>query len=95
MKRTWQCPKCQSARVGYLETLPDGARGEASRPRMFGEAVLGSVFGAVATQVTAPIEAFVCTECGYFEEYVKDPASINWANLVGFRWCQRSGPSGT
>jgi len=89
MKRSWQCPKCQSTRIGYLETLPDGARMEASTNRKVGSEVIGSVLGMRATQDTGNIEAFVCTECGYLEEYVTDPASVRWDQLQNFRWCRR------
>ncbi|MBI2388345.1 MAG: hypothetical protein HYV09_01900 [Deltaproteobacteria bacterium] len=89
MKRTWRCPKCNGARIGYFETLPDSAHGEASKPRMIGNQVVGSFLGLQAHQGAAPVEAFVCTECGYFEEYVKNPTTIPWDQFVGFRWCAR------
>lgn len=89
MKQTWQCPKCQSQRVGYLETLPDQRDGQ-DRPRSIGSAITSRLgpFG-VGSEVGV-VEAFVCTECGYFEEYVKDPAAIPWDSVTGFRWCARS-----
>lgn len=34
----------------------------------------------------ADVEAYVCTECGYFEEYVKNPADVEWEKLAPFRW---------
>ena len=88
MKKTWQCPKCQSQRVGYLETLPDQRDGQ-DHDRKIGSAITSSLgpFG-VGTMVGV-IEAFVCTECGYFEEYVKEPTSIPWDQVSGFRWCVR------
>jgi hypothetical protein len=37
----------------------------------------------------ANIEAFVCADCGYFEEYVKDTGNVPWDKLPHFRWCRR------
>ena len=89
MKKTWQCPKCESQRVGYLETLPDAAHGEPSTERQIGKLIVGTIFGRNATQLGAPVEAFVCTTCGYFEEYVKNAQAVPWDRLEGFRWCRR------
>ena len=32
------------------------------------------------------LEAFVCTECGYLETYVKDPTTVPFEKLRGFSW---------
>ncbi|MBX3274879.1 MAG: hypothetical protein KF729_31740 [Sandaracinaceae bacterium] len=88
MKRTWQCPKCASDRIGYLESLPDGAYGKASVDRKIAMEQVGNVFGVVAHQPAGEVEAFVCTSCGYFEEYVRDPQAIDWSKVKGFRWCR-------
>jgi len=38
------------------------------------------------TKISADAEAYVCTECGYFEEYVKDPGAVPWEKLAPFHW---------
>jgi len=86
MKRNWQCPKCHSQRVGYLENVTDvGEHGLESRK--IGQAQTGSLFGLAVVEGHGDIEAFVCTDCGYFEEYVKQAQAIDWNGMRGFRWC--------
>ena len=48
---------------------------------------LGGTFSARWAEAT--VEAFVCTECGHFEEYVKDAGNVPWDKLPHFRWCRR------
>jgi hypothetical protein len=86
MKRSWQCPKCQSFRVGYLEALED--QGHQAGDRRIGKISVGSVLGFAAYTAHGDVEAFVCTDCGYFEEYVKNAQAIQWDSMKGFRWCR-------
>ena len=30
------------------------------------------------------LEAYVCTECGYYESYVRHPSDVPWNKLSGF-----------
>ena len=94
MKQNWKCPKCQSDRVGYLESLVD-ADPRRDAKRMIGNQEIGTAFGLKAYQATGPIEAFVCTVCGYFEEYVRDADKIDWQSMQGFRWCRSPKPGST
>lgn len=87
MKRTWQCPKCTSRRVGYFENVVDQSQRGAS-VRKIGEAQTGQMLGLSVVEAVGEVEAFVCADCGYFEEYVKEPQSIDWNAMRGFRWCQ-------
>jgi predicted nucleic-acid-binding Zn-ribbon protein len=32
------------------------------------------------------LEAYVCTACGYYESYVKQPETVPWTKLEGFAW---------
>ena len=32
------------------------------------------------------LEAFVCTDCGYVETYVKDPSTVSFEQIRGFTW---------
>ena len=33
------------------------------------------------------VEAYLCADCGYFEEYLKSPETVPWDRLEHFRWC--------
>ena len=86
MKRTWQCPKCQSSAVGYFEKVMD--KGAVTHKPRVREIAQTRAAGAFASSTSAgQVEAFICTACGYFEEYVKNPEQIPWDTLEGFRWC--------
>ena len=39
------------------------------------------------------LEAYVCSRCGYYETYVKDPAAVNFDKVVGLHWLNET--SGT
>jgi hypothetical protein len=34
-------------------------------------------------------EAFICGDCGFFEEYVKNPEALEWDKFLNFRWCRK------
>lgn len=78
MRQSKQCPKCGSHKIGHLDRVIDWDRG--AHPRRLAQGRIGrmSAYGA--------IEAYVCTACGYFEEYVLEPAKIPWNSLEGFSW---------
>lgn len=40
------------------------------------------------------VEAYVCTSCGYFEEYVVAPQQVPWEDLEGFSWHSVGGDAG-
>lgn len=46
---------------------------------------VSGVFGgkSEAYKATGEVDAYVCAECGYFEEYLRDPQSIDWGSVVG------------
>ncbi len=94
MKKTSQCPKCGSSKVGHLSTVQDLS--DASRrlghpvPRRIAiasETTRGWLGESENESLAGDVEAWVCTECGYFEEYVKQPAGVPWDKLEGFSWC--------
>lgn len=87
MKKSWTCPKCLSQRVGYFENMVDKADG--SDRKFIGYQKSGAILGLTAYQGCGDVEGFVCTECGYYEEYVKNPQQIQWDTMKGFRWCVR------
>lgn len=96
MKASKQCPKCHSLKVGYMETAPSHVLGKeqldspAKRnwfAEVFDEPPTGPELRAVG------LEAYVCSRCGYYETYVKDPAAVNFDKVVGLRWLNET--SGT
>lgn len=55
------------------------------------------LFGGTSEEITlaGETEAYVCAECGYFEEYLRDPGSIPWDRVVGARPHRGGGHGGT
>jgi len=93
MKATKQCPKCDSRRVGHLATVHDQLVHEhtpksrwAFTTRKVGIAESKGWFHTYA-KGQGGLEAYLCADCGYFETYVKDPASVPFDKLQGFSWC--------
>jgi predicted Zn-ribbon and HTH transcriptional regulator len=80
MKASKQCPKCRSTRVGALaEALYDD-------DYQVGVHYKPLPVGVTAKGVVGRLEAYLCADCGYYETYVKDPASIPFEAIQGFRW---------
>ncbi len=82
MKKSKQCPKCDSRKVGYINHQPEADPGRWRivahiRARQFGE---GS-----GPKLSPVLEAYVCTRCGFYESYVRAPEATPWAELSGFR----------
>ena len=84
MKQSKRCPKCQSARIGYLEYQTDKVGG-VTGPRSVGHLVKQQAM-TIDLSDAGDLEAYVCTECGYFESFVKQPEAVPWPELAGFRW---------
>ncbi|MFN2282738.1 MAG: hypothetical protein ACK2TZ_12825, partial [Anaerolineales bacterium] len=34
------------------------------------------------------LEAYLCGSCGFYETYVKDPTSLDFESIEGFKWIQ-------
>ena len=84
MKRTRRCPKCKSKRIGYIATVMDDT-GRGERPRRLAETQKGGFLHLGPSTVhAAEVEAYVCTDCGFFEEYVKEPKAVEWDKLEAF-----------
>lgn len=62
MKRTKQCPKCDSRRVGF------GVEGPNTSASLY-----------ITESVAVASERWLCTDCGYVEWYVRDPAALRSA----------------
>jgi predicted nucleic-acid-binding Zn-ribbon protein len=91
MKASKQCPKCDSLKVGYLEQVLDavdpGTRGH--KPAIVGKTPVETKFFGTTIEGVADageLEAYICTACGYYETYVKQPASVPFDKLDGFHW---------
>ena len=100
MKATATCPKCQSqhiARVthvadatGYVgfgnDITANGGRAPVARR------LLASVAEDGTQKTTGDVEAYVCTQCGYFEEYLADPTKVDWKHVVGAYAYKKASP---
>jgi predicted nucleic-acid-binding Zn-ribbon protein len=76
MKKSERCPKCGSTTIGHLENVWDSNADHL-------------VVGTTKDFLIRPagtLEAYICAECGYYETYVKDPTSVRFGELRGFRW---------
>ena len=93
MKFDKKCPKCSSDKIGHLVSTLDrentstgGVRsvvGQADKEGTFKGATVmpGDLWGS--------LEAYVCTECGYFEHYVYRPEQVPFELLKGFSWVNK------
>lgn len=73
MKKSKQCPKCDSLKVGYLENVMAWGPPFYKPGRPFSRGDLA---------------AFVCGDCGYFETYLTNPKTDleKLSDIDGFRW---------
>ena len=80
--RSGTCPKCQGTKIGHVPILVDWDRG--AHRRRLGKGTVGRM------TAYGEIEAYVCTQCGFFEEYVKTPGAVPWTSIDGFKWVDSS-----
>lgn len=94
MKASKQCPKCHSLRVGYLEHLwhQDAGQGSTGPKEMPVGVVEEQGIFFTYKSVVGGLEAFLCTECGFFETYIKSPEDVPFDELVGFSWLNPEAP---
>jgi predicted nucleic-acid-binding Zn-ribbon protein len=94
MKASKQCPKCSSRRVGYLENVLDlnQAYPEAYSPAVVALDVARGRDGV--HEARGKLEAYLCADCGFYETYVKDPASVPFEDLAGFHWLNETPGTG-
>jgi len=85
MKQSGRCPKCTSTRVGLLPEVFDMAQGFRTTRHLVGK------MGMWKVQTEAAVEAYICTDCGYFEEYVKAPGEVAWHEVEGFQYVREEG----
>jgi len=98
MKQSMQCPKCDSLRVGYLETVPDHDDSGPGQPEA--QSIGFAPRPGKAPWGTADIhwvqhflvEAYLCADCGYVETYVRSPRAVPYDQLKGFHWINPQAP---
>jgi len=72
MKISKQCTKCRSPRIG-VATAYDGKMGERIIAR-YRNAYYSHPFDGT-------VQAWICADCGFFEEYVERPQQQPWGKL--------------
>ena len=82
MKKSKQCPKCQSLRVAYLPTQVD--EGDVYYNRKVARTKKSGFYGV--SPGVGELEAYLCADCGYFETYVKEPKKMEWDKLIDLQW---------
>ena len=87
MKKRAQCPKCDGTKIGKLGSLPDLGHGNRPAQRVIGGIGQVGLFGG-GYEAQGLVEAYVCTECGYFEEYVVRPTEVPWDQMNDFEWVE-------
>lgn len=85
MKLRRQCPKCQSPRVGYLETILDQQGDGAGSSQKIGK-VSEKLMAFRVKTAAGETEAYICADCGYYETYIKNPDTISWDDMDKFHW---------
>ena len=95
MKKNAICPKCNSKKIGYLKNVinktdsnsPSVAVGYPKAPVGITVAGTKKMFGLSITQITGvgELEAYFCTDCGFFETYVKNPEKLDFEQIEGFK----------
>ncbi len=98
MKATATCPKCESKRIMRVTTLADATEYFGSGTAIAGRSASMPVRRRLLVEVTktqgllgtseqqepaGDVEAYVCADCGYFEEYLARPARIDWTRIHG------------
>lgn len=95
MKEIGMCPKCKSGKVGYLENViqrTDGiyngapVRGHSPAPAGIERKESNGFLKVIQEGPVGQLEAYLCASCGYFETYLKEPGSVPFESIVGFRW---------
>lgn len=89
MKRTGRCPKCDATKIGVVKEVRDEDTGPRAR-HLASEIWQGHFLSE--TRPVGQVEAYVCTECGYFEEYLARPEAMEWEKVRGFSWRAKGEP---
>jgi predicted nucleic-acid-binding Zn-ribbon protein len=99
MKQSGVCPKCNSHKIGYLENaiqrteaLVDSRTvvGHCPAPLGIERTQSGGLIKVIKEGPVGKLEAYICTSCGFYETYIKDPAGVQYESLIGFKWINPS-----
>jgi predicted RNA-binding Zn-ribbon protein involved in translation (DUF1610 family) len=74
MKRTHQCPKCNSKEIVRAHALDRGMHNSQHTLSLATYARPDAWF--FKGQTTVPLSAYVCTDCGFVEIYAVNPADL-------------------
>ena len=87
MRESRQCPKCSDRRLVHLKEVYGHGQTLALQRQILrlAEPPLSAAFLASRSRA-GEVEAYVCTVCGYFEEYVLDVGEIDWDAIQGCTW---------
>ncbi len=81
MRNSNKCIKCGSLAIGHVARRVDDNGDHKVTLNTMTLGVLGQRRVGVG-----PLEAYVCTECGYMETYVIAPQAVSFEQVRGFRW---------
>jgi predicted nucleic-acid-binding Zn-ribbon protein len=70
MRRRLRCPGCGCRRIAHAREILDRGDSDSREPMALYQPSWWS------SKVVGELEAYVCTECGLVEWYVKDPAAL-------------------
>jgi hypothetical protein len=74
MRRRLRCPACSCTRIAHAPSVLDRSHGGNAKPLSL--YLMENRWWTVDTKGAGELEAFVCTECGLVEWYVKDPGAL-------------------
>ena len=100
MKQTGICPKCNSKKIGYLENviqrtdtvvMSHEVKGHCPAPLGVTRSESGGFLKVIREGPVGELEAYICSSCGLYETYIKEPSSIPYESIIGFKWISPSG----
>lgn len=99
MKNSGVCPKCSSQKIGYLENVIQRTEalvdsrtviGHCPAPLGIERSESGGFIKVIKEGPVGNLEAYTCTSCGFYETYIKNPSSIKYETIIGFKWINPS-----
>jgi hypothetical protein len=72
--------------MAYVADETDATTAPGGKRSLWWELEKGEGFFAQSIEHRARVEVYVCTECGFFEEYVVSPGNVEWTKLTPFSW---------
>ena len=102
MKRSGTCPKCGCTNIVHLKTVADATGGEGAgwAPRKIVQARTTSksigLFSdetTTKTELVGITEGYACSECGFLEEYLRNPKNVDWDAAVDIARTHKAGPT--